>query len=89
MEKTMNKTGWLMEEFIAAGAHHFDENGKVDQRVHDTNDGHYTGYFWFEYDNGKCTKKYSEKTAPKWLLKLYEEVTAGRGVGSPIRGFTL
>lgn len=30
----------------------------------------HTGLFWFEFESGKQTRKYSEKTAPKWLLDI-------------------
>lgn len=73
-----NRNGWLVEEYIAVSEHHF-EDGQIDARLHDDSDGTYTGVFWFEYADGKRTRRYTTKTAPKWLLSYYELATIGKG----------
>lgn len=70
--KLKRPDGAICEEFIAFSSHHF-SNGKLTHRVQDTADGEYTGRFFFRHKDGRCTRRYTEKTAPKWLLALYRE----------------
>jgi len=70
--KLKQPTGAIYEEFITASSYHF-ENGELSGYIHTTDDGTYTGRFWFRYPDGKCTKMYTEKTAPKWLLVFYNK----------------
>ena len=73
--------GYVVEEFIASGAHCFEGGELVDDILDDN--GEYTGIFWFEYLDGGHTRRYSRKTAPKWLLALYEEATMGFRTSPP------
>ena len=68
--------GWLMEEYVTSSGHLF-ENGEL--QLHDNDPiGNYTGIFWFEFHDGHNSRRYSCKTAPNWLLALYEEATHER-----------
>ena len=73
----MKKSGWLLEEFVTVGAH-LVVDGNYKTSVNDTEVGEYTGRFRFEYLDGKQTKWYTRKTAPRWLLSLYESIIQGR-----------
>ena len=65
--------GWVVEEYITEGAHLMEDGKAVDYE--DASVGRYTGVFWFEYLDGRQTRRYTLKTAPKWLLSLYREAT--------------
>lgn len=82
--KLKRPDGWLCEEYIAAGGHlieggewakYSDDSPITD---HSASEGEYTGRFWFQYLDGCCTRRYTQKTAPKWLLALYLEATSKR-----------
>lgn len=64
------RNGEVVEEFICSSRHLIDNDIVVDH-LNDTDTGEYTGVFWFEYLDGTVTKRYTKKTAPKWLLKYY------------------
>jgi hypothetical protein len=74
MKKASSRKGWLIEEYVTASAHFFNNDG-YSFSENDPDCGSYTGVFWFEYPDGTVTKRYTKKTAPKWLLELYEEAT--------------
>ena len=73
--------GAIYEEFKTASTHYF-ENGALVGHLHVADDGDYTGRFWFRYSGGKCTRIYTRKTAPGWLLALLDEAT---GIGKDKR----
>lgn len=66
--------GYLAEEFIAITSHHI-ERGRLTHRVNETMDGEYTGRFRFCYNDGRVTRWYRIKYAPRWLAALYQMVT--------------
>lgn len=68
----VKREGWLIEEYVTESHHKFSD-GKYQFSDHDSTEGYYTGRFWFKPAGGKRTRAYTIKTAPKWLLKLYEE----------------
>jgi len=78
--------GYVVEEFTTTGAHCF-EGGELVDHILDDN-GTYTGIFWFEWFDGRPTRRYSRKTAPKWLLALYEEAINGRCDTNPLPDVT-
>lgn len=61
------------EEYITENSHLF-EDGILMGHVSDAVDGDYSGVFWFEHADGRKTRRYTENTAPKWLLALWEEI---------------
>ena len=73
--KTPN--GTLIEEYITQSISYF-ECGELQFRNHDPSDGEYTGRFQFQFDSGKYTKWYTERSAPKWLLEYYKIHTTER-----------
>lgn len=68
--------GWVMEEYVTTPNHLF-ADGELLGHDADPGQGIYTGIFWFEYLEGTTTRRYSYKTAPKWLLALHKEATGG------------
>lgn len=72
----MKRNGEVVEEFMCY-SRHLIENGIVIDHLNDTDSGHYTGVFWFEYLDGRKTKRYTRKTAPKWLVEYYDLATIG------------
>lgn len=74
MRKLKRPDGAVIEEFITASWHNF-EGGKLTS--HDNSpEGDYTGRFGFWFmKSKKYTRWYTKKTAPKWLLALYDEAT--------------
>ena len=73
MRKLKRPDGVLFEEHKTYTAHVF-EDGNLSFRDNDPSEGEYTGRFCFVFD-GKTSPWYTRKTAPKWLLALYEEAT--------------
>jgi len=71
--KIVNIDGELVEEFITATLHFF-KDGKKKRSISDLDGGEYTGRFWFIFLDGRQTKKFTAKSAPKWLLALYENI---------------
>lgn len=69
--------GILIEEFLASTAH-IVEDGEVVDHNSDADDGRYTGRFRFMYNNRTYTPWHRERTAPKWLLRYWQEATAAR-----------
>lgn len=74
--------GWLVEEFVCSTAHLF-ERGRLAGHDNSPEEGDYTGVFWFVPREGRrdgpSTRRYTLKTAPKWLRILYLEATRRRG----------
>jgi len=81
--KLKRPNGDLCEEFLTLGSHTFVDSILVDH-VTDA-DGEYTGVFWFEYPDGRCTRRYTTKTAPAWLLAMYREATSTLFSGVTVR----
>jgi hypothetical protein len=75
--KLKRPNGIIWEEFKAYTSHHFN-NKKLVYHISTSEDGDYTGRFYFQFDNGKLTPYYTKKTAPKWLLTLYYEAIESR-----------
>lgn len=69
--KLKQPDGWLLEEYITVGAHLIN-GGQLIVGDHDSDCGHYTGRFAFEYADGRTTRFYTKKSAPKWLLAYYK-----------------
>lgn len=67
------KTGYLIEEYVT-GTRHLIVDGNRTISESNPDDGYYTGVFWWEYPDGKTSRRYTRKTAPKWLLKIYETI---------------
>lgn len=65
--------GFVVEEFVTATTHLYDKRDGRWLHDSDPGGGEYTGVFWFQFRTGKCTKRYTEKTAPKWLLILFRD----------------
>ena len=72
----MPQTGELYEEITTTSCHIFEDDILVGHDQH-PGTGEPTGIFWFVYRDGRITRRYSEKTAPKWLLRLYREAIDG------------
>lgn len=68
------RNGEVVEEFICTTRHLIEDDEVIDH-LNESNDGEYTGIFWFEYLDGRITRRYTRKTAPKWLLEYYELAT--------------
>lgn len=64
--------GWVVEEYVTETAHLF-ERGERCGSLSDGVRGTYTGVFWFEYFDGRQSRRYTEKTAPAWLRAMYLE----------------
>ena len=70
--------GELHEEFMVSSCHFF-EDGVLAGHDHSPDQGEYTGRFHFVFaGSGKRTRWYTAKSAPKWLLALYNEATGTR-----------
>ncbi len=65
--------GMVVEEFVTSTTHLYDKRNGSWMHDSDPSFGDYTGVFWFQYRDGKCTRRYTEKTAPKWLLALFRD----------------
>lgn len=74
MRKLKRPEGAVVEEFVCSSWHQF-EGGKLSFHDNSPEGGEYTGVFWFEFKGGKITRRYTKKTAPAWLLALYNEAT--------------
>lgn len=72
--KLKRPDGAVVEEFVCSSTHYV-EGGKCVGHCNETLSGDYTGVFWFEFPDGRFTKRHTVKTAPKWLLALYYECT--------------
>ena len=66
--------GWVVEEYVTSSAHLF-ESGELMDHDNSPELGSYTGVFWFWHLGGTYTRRYTRRTAPKWLLALYDEAT--------------
>ncbi len=75
MRKLKTPEGELFEEFMTASIHRFSDGEIGKNSLHENEGGEYTGRFWFEFTNGKTTSIFTEKTAPKWLLAYYKQIT--------------
>ena len=80
--KLKRPDGELIEEFVTSTSHVF-ESGEHRGSVSD-HEGDYTGAFWFVHADGRMTRRYTRRTAPKWLLVLYGEVTSWGGERAPV-----
>jgi hypothetical protein len=76
MRKPKRPNGWVLEEYITASAHLF-ENGQF--QLHDDDQrGSYTGRIAFEYMDHKTTRWYRKEKAPMWLREMWAIAMRGR-----------
>lgn len=68
----MKRPNGILVEECAADVSHYLEGGQW--IGHDEAVGLYTGRFCFHFADGRCTRWYTQKTAPAWLLALYHEM---------------
>ena len=63
--------GYLVEEYVSSYAHKFEGGAWLDS----TADGHdLTGRFCFAHSDGRITKWYTKRSAPKWLMAYLEMI---------------
>jgi len=72
MPKITKPTGKLIEEYVCV-SHHFVVDGVIIDHINDI-DGEYTGRFYWVYPDGRYTKMYTRKTAPKWLREIRDSL---------------
>jgi len=73
---TKAPSGALYEEYITSSYHNF-KNGALDSQNQDSDDGYYTGRICFSFDNGKRTRWYQSRHAPKWMQALWDIAQKG------------
>ena len=64
--------GYLVEEYTTEAAHYFVDGELLD---HVLDGEELTGRFRFDFADGRSTRWYTEKSAPKWLQSYFDIVT--------------